>query len=70
MTYFVIWGVVSLVCGIAGYFLASAKNRDASAWAAWCFLFPPFILALVLARKSPHPPPRRPTLDELDRDIF
>lgn len=62
-----IWGLVSLVCAIAGGFLATAKNRDYSFWAAWSFILPPMLLLLLVMPRNPGPKPRRPTLDEEDR---
>jgi uncharacterized membrane protein YfcA len=66
MTFIVFWGVTSIACAIIGGFLASYKNRDYSSWAAWCFLIPPLVIALLLTPKNTGPKPRRPTLDELD----
>jgi hypothetical protein len=70
MTWFVIWGVTAIVTGFLGFILAATKNRDASAWAAWCFIFPPTLIALLFTRRNPGPPPRRRTLDEQDRETF
>jgi hypothetical protein len=66
----VIWGAVALAAGIAAFVLAGIKNRDSSAWAAWCVIIPPLVLALALAPKNPGPKPRRTKLDELDREVF
>jgi hypothetical protein len=63
----VIWGSIAIISGILGAALAGWKNRDVSAWAAWCFLVPPLALALLLSPKRQGPRPRRPTLDEEDR---
>jgi hypothetical protein len=60
-----IWGIVAIVAAIVGGIVAARKNRDASAWAAWGFLFPPAVLALVLLPKLPTRLPRR-SLDEED----
>ena len=46
MTYVVIWGLVSITAAIIGGVAAFLKNRDHSSWAAWCFVFPPFVIAL------------------------
>ncbi|MGQ0673099.1 MAG: hypothetical protein ACT4N2_09510 [Hyphomicrobium sp.] len=66
----VIYGVTAVVCGILGFYMAARKNRDASSWAAWCFILPPLVLALLLAPKSALPPTRKPTLDEQDKEFF
>ena len=70
MTWIVVWGGSAIVAGLLAFFLAGAKNRDSSAWAAWCFLLPPLILALLFSRKNPGPRPRQPKLDELDKEVF
>ncbi len=67
MNTIVIWGVIAVVSAILGGFLASWKNRDYSSWAAWCFLIPPLVIALLLTPKNIGAKPRQPTLDDLDR---
>jgi uncharacterized membrane protein YfcA len=66
----VIWGLIAILGGIAGAVLAGYKNRDYSAWAAWCFVFPPLVIALALTPKRQGPRPRQPTLDEQDKGNF
>ena len=61
-----IWGVAALLSDIVGAVVAGAKGRDASAWAAWSFLFPPVLLVLLFLPSSKGPRPRKPTLDELE----
>jgi len=61
-----IYGVLMIAAGVLGFVLASAKNRDASAWAAWGFVLPPLIVLLVLMPTNSGPRPRRLTLDEED----
>jgi hypothetical protein len=63
----VIWGTIAIAAGVLGAIFAGWKNRDVSAWTAWCFLVPPAIIFLLLFPKRPGPRPRRPTLDEEDR---
>jgi apolipoprotein N-acyltransferase len=63
-----LWGMVALVCAVAGGFIAAAKNRDHSWWAAWCFVLPPMLLVLLMLGRQSGPRPRRPSLDEEDRD--
>lgn len=62
-----IWAAVSIGSAIIGGFLAAAKRRDHSFWAAWCFLLPPMLLILLLLPKNLGPRPRQPSLDELDQ---
>ena len=69
MTYIVIWGLTAIVAAIIGGTLAAMKNRDYSSWAAWCFVFPPFVIAILLTPKNPGPPPARRRLgDDGDPD--
>ena len=60
-------GVLMIVSGIAGAWLAGLKNRDCCFWAAWSFVLPPALIVLLLLPKNAGPRPRRPTLDEEDR---
>ena len=64
----VIWGIGSLLASLIGGIAAYRKRRDHSAWAAWCFIFPPLLLVLLLLRRNPGVRPRQPTLDEQDHD--
>ena len=57
MKWIVIWGAVALAAAILGGIFASQKNRDDSSWVAWCFLFPPLVIWLMLMRKNPGPSP-------------
>jgi hypothetical protein len=66
MEYIVIWSVVAVGAAIAAAILASMKNRDYSSWAAWSFLFPPLVIALLLTPKSSTPPVRRRLGDDGD----
>ena len=61
-----IYGVVMIAAAILGFVLAKSKNRDASAWAGWCFVAPPALIVLVLMPVNRGPRPRRMTLDEED----
>jgi urea transporter len=61
-----IWGVCAVMAAILAMFIAPMKNRDYSSWAAWCFLFPPLLIALILSPKYAGPRRRQPTLDQLD----
>lgn len=66
MKWIIIWGGVALAAAILGGIFASQKNRDASSWAAWCFLFPPLVIFVMLMRKNTGPKPARKPLDDLD----
>lgn len=69
MTYIVIWGLISITSAILGGVLAAMKNRDYSSWAAWCFVFPPFVIAILLTPKNTGPAPARRRLgDDGDPD--
>ncbi|MDX2307211.1 MAG: hypothetical protein NW216_03125 [Hyphomicrobium sp.] len=71
MAYIVYWFALSFSAGLLAYFLARAKNRDYSSWAAWCFLVPPLILALILTPKNAGPAPQRRRLsDDGDPETF
>ncbi|MEM1307069.1 MAG: hypothetical protein AAGG99_06065 [Pseudomonadota bacterium] len=61
-----LYGVFMIMSGILGAILASTKNRDASAWTAWCFLLPPMLALLVAMPKYKGRRRRRMTLDEED----
>lgn len=63
----VIWGLIAIAGAILGALFAGWKNRDVSAWTAWCFLVPPLAIWLLLMPKRQGPRPRRPSLDEEDR---
>ncbi len=66
VAYIAIWGVTSALASLAGGIVAYMKRRDHSAWAAWCFVFPPLLIAVLLLRKNPGSRPRRPSIDEED----
>jgi hypothetical protein len=64
MTYIVIWGLIAIASAAAGGFLAVMKNRDYSSWAAWCFIFPPLVIAIALTPKNRGPAPVRRRLGD------
>ncbi len=69
MAYIVIWGVTAIAAALMAGILANMKNRDYSSWAAWCFLLPPLLIALILTPKHSGPrTPRRRLGDDGDRD--
>ena len=67
MTWIVVWGLTALAASALGGLIAAARNRDYSAWMAWCFIFPPLLLLLVLLPRHQGARPRRATLDEHER---
>lgn len=64
-----LWGVGSMLSALVGGILAYRKRRDHSAWAAWCFVFWPLLLVLVLLGRNPGARPRQPTLDDDDQAL-
>lgn len=62
----VVWGAVAIGSAVLGGIIASYKRRDHSAWAAWCFVFPPLLIAVALLQTNQGPRPRRRTMDEDD----
>jgi hypothetical protein len=64
-----IWGLVAISAAVAGGVIAAARNRDHSWWAAWCFVVPPMLILLLLLPRNAGPRPRRPSLDEDDREV-
>ena len=71
MAYIVIWGVTAFLAALLAGILANMKNRDYSSWAAWCFLLPPLVIALILTPKNNGPTPGRHRLgDDGDRNSF
>jgi len=62
----VIWGAVAFASAVAAGFLAVAKRRDHSFWAAWSFVVPPMLLILVFLPTYAGPKRKRPSLDEED----
>ncbi len=64
--FIVIWGLVAIASAGIAALVAGLRNRDHSAWAAWCFVFPPLLLILIFLPRNRGPKRRRPTLDEED----
>jgi hypothetical protein len=64
MTYIAIWGLTAILSAIIGGALAAMKNRDYSAWAAWCFIIPPLVIAILLTPKNTGPAPQRRRLGD------
>jgi hypothetical protein len=61
------WGLIAFSGAALGGLIAGFKNRDYSYWMAWCFLFPPLAVLLLLLPKRQGQRPRQPSLDEIDR---
>ena len=68
MKWIIIWGLSSVVAAALAAVFAGQKNRDYSYWMAWCFVFPPLIIWLMLMPVHKGPRPRQPRLDDLDRN--
>lgn len=48
-----LYGLAGFAAAILAYFVASAKHRDASQWAAWSFLFPPAVIMTFFLTTAP-----------------
>ncbi len=70
VTWIVIWGAPAMVAAAAAGVLAGYKNRDYSFWIGWCFLFPPLLIVLLLLPRYEGQRPRRPSLDEEDKNWY
>jgi hypothetical protein len=62
------WAAVAMTSSVVAWILAAIKNRDISYWVAWTFLVPPLVIVLALMPRSQGTRPRRPTLDEQERN--
>lgn len=69
MRWVVIWAAVATFAAIACGFLANARNRNASTWAAWGFLVPPALIVLLLLPRNRGLRPLTTRLDDEDREI-
>lgn len=65
----VIWAAIAIVAAVLSGLIAARKNRNASSWAAWGFIFPPTLLVLLFVSRNRGLPYRSQTLDEEDRKI-
>ena len=63
------WGIGSMLASLLGGIVAYRKRRDHSAWAAWCFVFPPLLIVVLLLSRNPGVRPRQPTVDEEGRAL-
>lgn len=68
LRWIVIWAAVATLSAIACGFIANAKNRNASTWAAWGFLLPPVLVVLLLLSRNRGPRSLNPRLDDEDRE--
>ncbi len=64
------YGVVALGSALLAGALAAVKNRDYGFWMPWCLVFPPLIIVLAALPRLDGPRPRRPTLEEEDRETW
>jgi hypothetical protein len=69
MKWIVIWAAVATLSAIACGFIAGAKNRNASTWAAWGFLLPPALIVLLLLSRNRGQRVLTTRLDDEDREI-
>lgn len=67
MQYIVIWGSAAVAAAALAAVFACMKNRDYSYWVAWCFVFPPLVIWLMLMPTLKGQRPRQPSLDDIDR---
>jgi uncharacterized protein (DUF983 family) len=65
----VIWAAVAVLSAVAAGFLAGAKNRNPSMWAAWSFVFPPTVIVLLLLARNRGERVRTSSFDDDDRRI-
>ena len=47
-----LYGLAGIAAAVLAYFVAAAKGRDASAWAAWSFFLPPALLVLLVSGRG------------------
>jgi hypothetical protein len=66
MKWIVLWGLCAVTAAALAGVFAGSKNRDVSFWMAWCFLFPPLIVWLMLMPKNKGLPPKPRPLDDFD----
>lgn len=66
----VVWGLTAIAAAVLAGILAGVKNRDYSFWIAWSFVLPPLVLFLLLLPRYQGVRPRRPSLDESDRQGY
>jgi hypothetical protein len=64
-----IWGVTAVVSAVLAGIIAGIKRRDHSFWAAWCFLFPPMLLILLVMPSNKGPRPSRPSIDHQEEGM-
>lgn len=71
VTFFAIYGILSVAATIAALLIAPRRGRDAQVWAFWSFFFPPtFGLLMLLPRGKTGSAPQVviQTPDDDDRD--
>lgn len=70
VTIIALWGLLAIAAAVTAGVLAAARNRDHSWWAAWCFVVPPMLIILLFLPTNTGPKPRRPSMDEEDREDY
>ena len=63
-----LWGILAIGASAAAGVVAAIKNRDHSWWAAWSFVLPPMLIALLFMPANKGPRPRARSFDEDDRE--
>lgn len=69
LRWIVIWAAIATLSAIACGFLANARNRNASMWAAWGFVLPPVLIILLLLPRNRGLRRVSPSFDEEDGRI-
>lgn len=69
MRWVVIWAAVATLSAIACGFIANARNRNPSSWAAWGFLLPPALVLLLLLPRNRGLRPVTPSFDDEDHKL-
>ncbi|MDX2288951.1 MAG: hypothetical protein NW217_09045 [Hyphomicrobiaceae bacterium] len=64
------YGTAAICASLLAGVLAGIRNRDYSFWMGWCFVFPPLVILLAALPQNAGPRPRRPSLDEEDRETW
>ncbi len=62
-----IYGSLMLLTSVVAGIIAYAKRRDVSYWMTLAFLFPPFVIMLILMTKNVGARPRRESLEAQER---
>ena len=63
-----LWGLLAIGASAGAGVIAAVKNRDHSWWAAWSFVLPPMLIALLLLPANKGPRPKGRSFDDDDRE--